>query len=112
MSIIDGPSEDALVDSAPDFVEGYPSRGKLIGPAWEAAWEALNDGQWHTRSTVAKLMAEQVNIKTKTAMNLLRKAARAGLILQRGGRHIEVKKQPTSERPGNLEGTQKELGGN
>jgi hypothetical protein len=65
---------------APNFVGSYPGSGERIGPAWSAAWDALCQHQVLTGDQLSEIMCQAVDIKDKTAKNLLRKARSAGLL--------------------------------
>jgi len=71
---------------APDFGRNgtpYPSRGRLVGPAWSYAWHylGLGEGAIISRKSLADLMAFHTGVATRTAENLLRRATEAGLLL-------------------------------
>lgn len=60
---------------APDFNrKGYPSKGRMIGPAWQIMWDVLQDGQWHT----AVELCEQTrnHVSDLTSKGLLANARR------------------------------------
>lgn len=65
---------------APDFGPGYPSAGERIGPAWQATWDRMADGQWHKGMDLGAEIAERFDLTTKTVQMLLGKAAKIGLI--------------------------------
>jgi len=82
-------------DPAPDFGRsGYPSRGELIGPAWQAMWDDLAEDRW-TFADVAISGGCAAGVQPKTALNLLRSARRAGIL------EVEYRKigNPTRRRP-------------
>lgn len=54
--------------------------GTLIGPAWQAAWDALADGEWHPLPTLVDQMQRASTVAEKTAQNLMRAARQAGLV--------------------------------
>lgn len=64
----------------PNFEREYPLAGARIGPAWRAAWELLQDGEWHGKIEIESAMCEAGPVASITAMNLLRQARRAGLL--------------------------------
>jgi hypothetical protein len=68
------------MQTAPDFnrTPGYPSKGKLIGPAWQAVWDSLADGQWHTAAELAEVARPWIVYDTTT--NLLRQARKHRLV--------------------------------
>lgn len=74
---------------------GYPSKGKRLGPAWDAIWRALE------RSPVTPLdgkeLADKVAAKTElapaTLVALLSRAAAAG-ILTKEGREVQTGRGP------------------
>lgn len=74
-------TEPAGTDSdAPDWGLGYPSAGKMIGPAWRAIWALMADGRWHERWALGEAGAHAGGCLAKTAANLLHKAVAAGFI--------------------------------
>jgi hypothetical protein len=76
-----------VANSAPDFFVGpdgyhYPSDGKMLGPAWQAVWDALDDQEVTSVELVA-LMCTTSGIQVKTAFNLLTEARKAEWIQRR-----------------------------
>lgn len=67
-----------LIMTAPDFNDSYPSSGAKIGPAWQAAWDALADGRELTSVDLVAVMVAAAEIAEKTAYNLLSAARRSG----------------------------------
>lgn len=66
---------------APNFGESeYPAKGVKIGPAWLAAWSALQDGRWRDSNALADVMMPAGGIVKITCIGLLRSARRAGLL--------------------------------
>jgi hypothetical protein len=70
----------SIPHQAPDFAGTYPSSGELIGPAWQAAWDALCKEGWIPGDELAQIMCACVNIELKTAKNLLRQARKVGVL--------------------------------
>jgi hypothetical protein len=58
-------------------------RGERLGPAWQAMWDAMEDGEWHTRTELIAIATEKSPVEPKTAMNLLVKAAAFNRIQKR-----------------------------
>jgi hypothetical protein len=73
---------EQILDRAPDFAPGYPSKGGLIGPAWQDMWDSMRDGRWKTTTQLAELVP---SIQRKTVLNLLRAARKAGKLEVRYG---------------------------
>ena len=66
---------------APNFGNTtYPMSGAMIGPAWQAAWDVLSDGQWHEAYVLGRAMERAAGIKYSTAKGLLRQARKHGLL--------------------------------
>jgi hypothetical protein len=65
--------------NAPDFTEGYPSKGKRIGPAWQHIWDMLGARPWAGPGLVAAT-ADRFGLERTTVANLLRSARRAGVL--------------------------------
>jgi hypothetical protein len=62
---------------APDFTNGYPSAGEMIGPAWQVAWDLMEASPVPLRSSgLAEAMVAATGVKFDTARNLIRSAAR------------------------------------
>lgn len=68
---------------APNIRGTYPLAGERIGPAWRAAWSFMANGSWVYAARVVAEMTSAAAIERKTAENLLRQAAHAGLIEKR-----------------------------
>jgi hypothetical protein len=79
------------VDLAPDFNPGYPSKGALLGPAWQHVWTELqrDPEAWRDGRELAQAAAEAVGAQPATVVALISRAAYAGL-LDREGRPVEV----------------------
>lgn len=61
--------------TAPNFGNSdYPAKGARIGPAWEAAWRVLQDGQWHRSDELAEIMMPAGGVVKITCVGLLRQA--------------------------------------
>lgn len=59
---------------APNFTEksDFPNGGKIIGPAWRAAWQMLEKGEWcNTQELLDAMRAAAPNASGKTLVNLL-----------------------------------------
>lgn len=69
-----------LADPAPDWGRGYPSAGNLIGPTWQAMWQAMADGEWHDVRELLGVGEAARGCATATVRNLLFAAAKAELI--------------------------------
>jgi SAM-dependent MidA family methyltransferase len=63
--------------TAPNFMGDYPMAGELIGPAWQAMWDALGDGRELTTRQLCEIGCG-AGIVEGTAKHLLRAARRAG----------------------------------
>lgn len=101
-------------DRAPDIGKGYPSRGERLGPAWQAVWDRLADGEWRNREDLAKEIAtERGDIVPITVANLMRQACEIDLLDHRivtlpressgkgrghhgARRRAQVRRQPTA----------------
>lgn len=57
--------------------------GALIGPAWQAMWDEMADGEWHARRELENLGAAASGVLPKTARNLLMRAAAVKIIERR-----------------------------
>lgn len=84
---------------APDFRPGYPSRGELIGPAWQELWDFLADGAWYPAT---RLMLVPTYVMPKTAKNLLWRADKAGVIekqfiIVKGRKRLVYRRPPTGK---------------
>jgi hypothetical protein len=69
----------------PDITEGYPSKGRFIGPAWVDAWEWLTGAGrgWTDGVELARRVAANHEYVAETTIrNLLTSASRAGLLEQ------------------------------
>jgi len=79
------------VDLAPDFNPGYPSKGALLGPAWQHVWTELQRDPevWRDGRELATTAAEAVGAQPATVVALISRAAYADL-LDREGRLVEV----------------------
>jgi hypothetical protein len=79
------------VGLAPDFNPGYPSKGKLLGPAWQHVWTELQrDPQaWQDGRELAARAAQAVGAQPATVVALISRAAYAEL-LDREPRLVEV----------------------
>lgn len=70
--------------TVPDITPGYPSRGRVIGPAWAAMWRALAasevalDGASLARTIAERMPVPQPSPNTLTT--LLSRAVKAGLL--------------------------------
>ncbi len=69
---------------APDLTDGYPSKGKKIGPAWKAAWALLAEDpeQWMDGRELAAAGAAKGRCQESTMLALLARM-REGAILER-----------------------------
>ena len=66
---------------APDFDERpYPSAGVKIGPAWQAAWEALHVTDRDGWELVEVMRAAAPGLTERGALDLLDEACRAGWV--------------------------------
>jgi hypothetical protein len=61
-----------------------PMIGERIRPAWIAALDLLADGDWHSRRECVDVMLAGSDLAVATCSNVLRNAARDGLLEQRG----------------------------
>lgn len=74
---------------APNFGKSnYPMGGERIGPAWQAAWDILCDGEWHNSRPVKDAMTAAGPILDLTANEVLRQSARSGLTERRVRRGV------------------------
>lgn len=68
---------------APDITLNYPSKGKRVGPAWADAWRALQDCTEPLDGTIlAAEVADRHSLSPLTVLNLLSRAADAGLLVR------------------------------
>lgn len=69
---------------APDLRHGaspgrpYPSSAKIMGPAWQTAWEVLADGDWHSGQDLVDAMVAAHPVQDRSARNLLTLASGGG----------------------------------
>lgn len=68
------------VDTTPQINGNYPLAGERLGPAWRRMWRELGDGQPHVSRDFARRLAPHIGIKIDTIEELLRQAARRGVI--------------------------------
>ncbi len=78
----------AEITRAPDWEtsedgRSWPSSAVRMGPAWQAAWDLLADGQWHARDETVDAMLQASDIVAKTARKILGAARRAKFIQSR-----------------------------
>jgi hypothetical protein len=73
------------MSDAPNFNGEYPGAGAKIGPAWQAAWDRMEGGDWISSGDLADVMMTAVDIQFVTAKNLLSSARRAGVIQVKRG---------------------------
>lgn len=71
-------------DTAPQINGDYPLAGDRVGPAWRRLWRELRDGQPHAGLALQRL-APRLDVAPRTIAELLRQAARRGVIEQVGG---------------------------
>lgn len=75
---------DMTSTNVPDITPGYPSKGRVIGPAWAAMWRALAssaeplDGAELARTTAESMAVPQPSPNTLTT--LLQRGVKAGLL--------------------------------
>ena len=69
-----------MKSEAPNFNGSYPLAGERIGPAWRDLWTLLADDQWQCGTDLASAVGSTHNLAEATVKNLLRSAARAGLL--------------------------------
>lgn len=71
--------------TAPDITPGYPSRGRVAGPAWQAAWNALGQAgsEWTDGMALSAAIAVDRELSPLTVRGILFRAAREGLIESR-----------------------------
>jgi hypothetical protein len=77
---------------APDFNPGYPSKGRLLGPAWQLIWDKLHEGdprEWREGRPLCHEVAEAVGAQPATVIALISRAAYAEL-LERESRLVTV----------------------
>jgi hypothetical protein len=74
------PAPSTLADPAPDWDRNYPSGGLLIGPTWQALWEALADREWHDVRELLQIGMDARGCAEATVRNQLLAAAKARLI--------------------------------
>lgn len=68
---------------APDLSPGYPSRGEMVGPLWNAAWALLlaRDATAQARAvSSAEVMQHAGYHNYSTVKNLMEKARKAGVL--------------------------------
>lgn len=69
---------------APNFRGTYPLDGKVIGPAWQAAWDVLGPSErYKSGAEVAAQAADMSGAKVNTVASLLWKAVKARRLEQR-----------------------------
>lgn len=78
--VLGTPASSTVADPAPDWARFYPSGGDMIGPTWQAMWEAMADGQWHDVHELVPIGEAAKGAATSTVRNQLLAAAKAGLI--------------------------------
>ena len=76
---------------APDFNPGYPSKGALLGPAWQAIWDRMTVDRlaWFDGRELCAEVAKVVGAQPATVVALISRAAFAGL-LDRETRPVRV----------------------
>ena len=74
---------------------GYPSKGKKLGPAWEAIWRRLSrtPGEFLDGRELATKVAERHDLSPNTLVAVLSRAAAAGL-LDKEGRSVQTGRGP------------------
>ncbi len=75
--VVGRPPAETLADPAPDWGPRYPSGGNLIGPSWQAMWQALAGGTWCDVRDLLVIGIESRGCYERTVRNLLFAAARA-----------------------------------
>lgn len=88
-------TEQVIADAAPDFGPGqrYPSRGRVVGPMWQAMWDAMADGWSHNGRDLIDVAVAVFGGSPKTPENLLSAAVRAGVLVRLPGRPDPVRKR-------------------
>lgn len=69
-----------------------PMKGERLAPAWTAALETLEDGEWHTWEEVLQAMTEASDILPRTCAGLIYAGVRNGALLKRGKYNQRFKK--------------------
>lgn len=76
--------------TAPDISPGYPSRGAVLGPAWELLWAELTAADDYLDGLkLALSVSERTEARPATLVALLSRAARAE-VLDRETRPVRV----------------------
>jgi hypothetical protein len=75
--VVGRPDVAELADPAPDWGHHYPSGGNLIGPTWQAMWEAMADREWHDVRDLLGVGEAARGCATATVRNQLFAAAKA-----------------------------------
>lgn len=78
--------------AAPDFTPGYPSKGKKLGPAWQALWDKLtiarqNTDQYIDGHVLADEIGPDYGLEPASVVVLLSRAAKHG-VLERDHRDV------------------------
>ena len=78
----------AMTTKAPDFTDGYPSNGKMIGPLWQFLWDRLGvETEFVTSNKLVGMAFRHmekvygVEVADKTTRNLLLSARKRGLLV-------------------------------
>lgn len=73
--------ETKRTPTAPDITPGYPSKGKKLGPAWDAMWQKLTEsGEFIEGRELAEEVAPGFGLEPATLVALISRAAQAGLL--------------------------------
>jgi len=93
------PAAPPTPPAAPDFAPGYPSKGERIGPAWDAIWRLLADGQARDRFEIERAIRDPWELSPLTVRNLLQQARKCGHLVAEigGGRAATLYRRERSE---------------
>lgn len=80
---------------APDITEGYPSKGRKVGPAWNALWEALRGEDYQDGRELSARIAAEYEVQQATLVAMLSRAHTAGLL----DKDIRMVKGTRGDRP-------------
>lgn len=74
-----------MTTEAPDISPGYPSKGRLLGPAWRTLWSMLcaHPDEYQDGTVLAAQAAAEHGLAPVTLRAVLTRAATAGLVVMR-----------------------------
>lgn len=78
-----GRMDKVKIEQAPDISPGYPSKGRIIGPAWNHAWHLMAEADRPLSSDeIAATVAKRRKVAVGTVKNLLTYAYKAGMLIR------------------------------